>query len=300
MTILITGGTGLIGSYLQKELLSKGHQIIVLSRSKRQRKVAGITYSQWDVDKKLIDTNLVCTADYIIHLVGASIAAKRWSDAQKKIIINSRVKSTELLFKTLKENSHNVKGIVSASGSDSYGLQTTDNVYKETDHYGNDFLAKVCNAWENAVLQFDSIGVNTTCLRTGVVFAAKNSALQKMMTPIKMGIGSPIGSGKQILSYIHIKDLCNLYIHVVENNIVGVYNAVAANDTNEKITKKIAALLKVPLFMPNVPSFVFKLLFGEMATILLEGSAVDNAKIKQTGFVFKYPDLDSVLNDVIH
>ena len=229
----------------------------------------------------------------------ANIADKRWSDQQKKIIINSRVQTTNLLFKTLKENKHNIKGVISASGADCYGLKTTDNLYKETDSYGNDFLSEVCKHWENSVLQFDSIGVKTTCLRTGVVFAKEKSALQKMTTPIKIGIGSPLGTGKQIMSYIHIEDLCNMYIHAIENSVYGMYNAVAVNNTNKQVTKSIAKILKAPLFMPNAPSFVLKLLFGEMASILLEGSAVDNSKIKATGFIFKYPDSETILRDVL-
>lgn len=299
MKVVITGGTGLIGSCLQNKLLSKGHEVVILSRSKRISKKQGLSYAIWNIDKGIIDVDEVCNSDYIIHLAGANIAEKRWSENQKKIIRESRLQTANLLFKTLKENNHNVKGFISASGADCYGLKTTSTIYKEMDDYGNDFLAKVCEEWESAALQFNSIGVKTACLRTGVVFAHEKSALQKMIAPIKMGIGSAIGSGKQTMSYIHLEDLCNMYVYVLENNIGGIYNAIAGNNTNRQVTNLVAKILKKPLFMPNVPAFVLKIMFGEMATILLEGSAKDNSKIKKQGFKFKYPSLDNILKDVL-
>ncbi|MGY5352196.1 TIGR01777 family oxidoreductase [Wenyingzhuangia sp. IMCC45533] len=300
MKIVITGGTGLIGTHLQDKLISKGYEITIFSRNKKSSDKKGLSYAQWDIDKGLIDVNAVCSADYIIHLAGANIADKRWSDQQKKIIIDSRVQTANLLFKTLKENNHCVKGFVSASGADCYGLETTDKVYKETDAYGDDFLAEVCKHWEKSALQFNTIGIPTTCLRTGVVFAKEKSALQKIVTPIKIGVGSPLGSGQQIMSYIHVEDLCDMYIHIIENQISGIYNAVAANDSNAQVTKNIAKILNAPLFMPNVPSFILKLLFGEMSLILLEGSAVDNSKIKETGFKFRHPNSSAILNYTLH
>lgn len=299
MKVVITGGTGLIGNYLQKQLLLKKYEVVVLSRTKKKSSTKGLSYAQWDIENEIIDVDLVCSADYIIHLAGANIADKRWSEKQKEVIVNSRLKTTHLLFKTLKENPHQVKSIISASGADCYGVKTTNKLFKESDEFGDDFLSKVCKVWEAAVLQFNEIGVNTVCLRTGVVFAKENSALQKMTRPIKIGVGSPLGSGKQIMSYIHIHDLCNLYIYMLENNMSGFYNAVAANSSNNEVTQAIAKELKKPLFMPNVPNFVLKLIFGEMASILLEGSAVDNDKIKATDFRFTYPDLESILKDVL-
>ncbi|ANW97268.1 hypothetical protein AXE80_13630 [Wenyingzhuangia fucanilytica] len=299
MKVLITGGTGLVGGSLSEVLLAQNMEVIIMSRSIKKSETKGLSYAHWDIDKETIETDAVCSADHIIHLAGANIGDKRWTSKQKEIMIDSRVKTANLLFKTLKENNHKVKTFISASGADCYGLETTDKYYQETDSFGNDFLAKVCKKWEAAANQFSDLGIRTVCLRTGVVFASHNSALQKMAFPIQLGFGSAIGSGEQIMSIIHLKDLCNMYIYALNNlELQGSYNAVAVNNTNKEVTKKIASVLRKPLFMPKVPAFMLKLIFGEMATILLKGSAVDNAKIKSTGFKFSYPTLQEILNEV--
>ncbi|MDO3693986.1 TIGR01777 family oxidoreductase [Wenyingzhuangia sp. chi5] len=300
MKILITGGTGLVGSFLTELLLSNNMEVIVLSRSVKESKVKGLSYAVWDVAQETIDVAAICGVDHIIHLAGANIGDKRWTDKQKNLIIDSRVKTADLIYKTLKENKHQVKTFVSASGADCYGIKTTNNIYKESDNFGTDFLAKVCDAWENAANQFNHLGIRTVCLRTGVVCASKDSALQKMILPIKLCFGSPLGLGKQVMSLIHIYDLCNMYLHAINNvELQGAYNAVAVNKTNEEVTKKVAKILNKPLFMPKVPAFMLRLFFGEMASIILEGSAVDNTKIKATGFEFKYASLESVLKEAL-
>ncbi|MGY5355320.1 TIGR01777 family oxidoreductase [Wenyingzhuangia sp. IMCC45467] len=299
MKVLISGGTGLVGKHLQNVFLKNGDEVVILSRNKKKSSTKGLTYAFWEVDNNKIDVDAVCSADHIIHLAGANIGENRWTTKQKQIIIDSRVKTANLLFKTLKENKHSVKTFISASGADCYGLETTDKCYQETDSFGNDFLARVCEQWEAAANQFTKLGIRTVCLRTGVVFASHNSALQKMSLPIKLGFGSAIGSGEQIMSIIHLKDLCNMYVYILNNTeLQGSYNAVAVNNTNKEVTKKIASVLNKPLFMPKVPAFMLKLIFGEMATILLKGSAVDNGKIKSTGFKFSYPTLQEILNEV--
>ena len=300
MKVLITGGTGLVGSFLTDLLLSNNMEVMVLSRSEKESKVKGLSYAVWDVSKETIDVAAVCSVDHIIHLAGANIGDKRWTANQKKLIIDSRVKTADLIYKTLKENKHQVKTFVSASGADCYGLETTNNCYDEAADFGDDFLAKVCVAWENAAKQFNHLGIRTVCFRTGVVCASKDSALQKMIKPITLGFGSPLGSGKQVMSLIHIQDLCNMYLHAIDNDdLQGAYNAVAVNNTNEEVTQKVAKILHKPLFMPKVPAFMLRLFLGEMASIILEGSAVDNTKIKATGLEFKYASLESVLKDVL-
>lgn len=300
MKIAITGGTGLVGLRLKEKLLSLGFHVLILSRSKRVSNTNGLSYAVWNVEKQEIDITAICSVDYIIHLAGANIAEARWTEKQQKRIINSRVEGSNLIFKTLKENKHNVTAFISASGADCYGVQTTTNVYKESDRFGNDFLAKVCEQWEQSANQFKELGIRTVCLRTGVVFAKQGSALQKMTIPIRLGVGSPIGSGNQVMSFIHIEDLCNLYIEAIQNSeISGAYNAVASNNTNKEVTIEIAKQLNKSVFLPNVPGFVLKMIFGKMACILLEGSNVDISKIKKTGFKFKFPTLQSVLKDVL-
>lgn len=300
MKVIITGGTGLVGNYLQEQLLKLGYKVVVLSRSKRTSTKKGLSYAVWNIAENSIDVEAVCSANCIIHLAGANIADGRWTKKQKQLIIDSRVASANLIFKTLKENKHQVTSFISASGSDCYGLQTTNKIFKESDTYGTDFLANVCKQWEKAAYQFKELGIRTVCLRTGVVFAKQDSALQKIVQPIRFGLGSPIGSGQQIMSFIHLEDLCSMYIKAVQNpEMEGAYNAVAANKTNKEVTQAIAKQLKKPLFFPNVPGFVLRLIFGKMASILLEGSAVDNSKIKATGFQFNYPTMEEILEDVL-
>lgn len=270
MKVIITGGTGLVGKKLQNKLLNLGVEVIVLSRQPKSSNVKGLSYALWNVDKQEIDANIVCSADHIIHLAGANIAEKRWTDTQKQLIIDSRVKTANLIFKTLKENSHTVQSFISASGISFYGTVTTNKIYKETDAIGTDFLAKVCEQWEKAAWQFNTLGIRTVCLRTGVVFAKENSALQKMALPVKMGVGAPLGTGKQIMPIIYIDDLIQMYTDAIFNtNWIGAYNAVAVNHTNSTVTQAIAKSLNKTLWLPNVPAFVLKVILGQMANLLL-------------------------------
>ena len=295
-SILITGGTGLIGKHLCNVLRSKGYNILILSRNKTNNPN---TY-YWNISENYIDPKAIQKADYVIHLAGAGIADKRWTKKIKKELIDSRVKSANLLFSKIKTLNPNLKGFFSASGIGYYGAITSEKIFKETDVSGNDFLATVCKVWEEASNQFNSLNIRTVILRTGVVFSKKGGAFEKMSQPIKLGFGSPIGTGNQYIPWIHIDDLCNMYVEAIENNeLNGIYNAVAPDYvTNEFLTKSIATILDKKAWLPNVPSFMLKLIFGEMAVILLEGSRVSAEKIKSTGFKFKYPFLLEALKDL--
>ena len=295
-SILITGGTGLIGKHLCNVLRSKGYKILILSRNKTNNPN---TY-YWNISENYIDPKAIQKADYVIHLAGAGIADKRWTKKIKKELIDSRVKSANLLFSKIKTLNPNLKAFISASGIGYYGTITSEKIFKETDASGNDFLATVCKVWEEASKQFNSLNIRTVILRTGVVFSKKGGAFEKMSQPIKLGFGSPIGTGNQYIPWIHIDDLCNMYVEAIENNeLNGIYNAVASDYvTNEFLTKSIATILDKKAWLPNVPSFMLKLIFGEMAVILLEGSRVSAEKIKSTGFKFKYPFLLEALKDL--
>jgi uncharacterized protein (TIGR01777 family) len=295
-SILITGGTGLIGKHLCNVLRSKGYNILILSRNKTNNPN---TY-YWNISENYIDPKAIQTADYVIHLAGSGIADKRWTKKIKKELIDSRVKSANLLFSKIKTLNPNLKAFISASGIGYYGTITSEKIFKETDASGNDFLATVCKVWEEASNQFNSLNIRTVILRTGVVFSKKGGAFEKMSQPIKLGFGSPIGTGNQYIPWIHIDDLCNMYVEAIENNeLNGIYNAVASDYvTNEFLTKSIATILDKKAWLPNVPSFILKLIFGEMAVILLEGSRVSAEKIKSTGFKFKYPFLLEALKDL--
>jgi uncharacterized protein (TIGR01777 family) len=288
--ILITGGTGLVGKRLTEILLKKNHEVVILSRNPQNK-----NEFKWNVTENYIDKKAFANIDYVIHLAGAGIADKRWTDSRKKIIIDSRVATANLLLSKIIEFNISLKGFISASGSNYYGAKTTPKIYKETDKAGNDFLAEVCVKWEQAAKQFETLNVPVTILRTGIVLSKKGGALEKMKTPIV----SALGSGTQYLSWIHIDDLCNLYINAIESNLIGVYNAVAPEQhTSITFSKQLAKGIKRPFLQINVPSFILKTVFGELAVILLEGSRLSSKKIEKSGYSFRFRTLKKALDNL--
>ncbi|MDO9039363.1 MAG: TIGR01777 family oxidoreductase [Lutibacter sp.] len=292
-SILVTGGTGLIGKKLCELLRKKGYNVGVLSRNQHTKP----NNYYWNTETLYIDAKAIVEADYIIHLAGEGIADKRWTPQRKKDLINSRVKTANLLFEKVKELNPNLKGFIAASGIGYYGATTSEKIYEENDAGGEDFISEICKVWEKASLQFDAINIRTVIFRTGVVLSKEGGALEKLSKPIKLGVGAPIGSGEQYIPWIHLNDLCNMYVEAIENNeIKGIYNAVAPEHvTNKSLTKIIANKLNKPLWLPNIPSFVIKLLLGKMAVIILEGSRVSSEKIMVTGFKFKFPNIKEAL-----
>lgn len=287
--VLITGGTGLVGSRLTELLLEKNHEVVILSRNPKEQ-----NEFKWDIKNDFIDDKAFENIDYIIHLAGAGIADERWSDKRKKVIIDSRVETANLLFKKVKELNLNLKGFVSASGSGYYGAVTSDKIFKETDKPGNDFLGEVCQKWEDAAHQFKALKVPVTILRTGIVLSKTGGALEKMKTPII----SPLGSGNQYLPWIHIDDLAEMYIYTIENNIEGVFNAVAPeHQTSKTFSKALAKNINRPFIGVNVPSFALKLMFGDMSQILLKGSRLSSKKIEKNGYPFRFKTLNKALSN---
>jgi hypothetical protein len=288
--ILITGGTGLVGSRLTKMLMAKNHEVAILTRSPDAK-----NEYQWDIQKKTIDKKAFENTDYIIHLAGAGIADERWTNERKKVIIDSRVESANLLFETIKKENINLKGFISASGSGYYGAITTDKIFTEFDKTGNDFLGEVCEKWENAAHQFESLNIPVTILRTGIVLSEKGGALDKMRLPII----SPLGSGKQYMPWIHIDDLCEMYIQAIQGNLTGIFNAVGPeHHTSTTFSKALAKSISRPYIGICVPSFMLKLLFGDMSKILIEGSRISSKKIKKHGYSFKFKTLKKALNNL--
>ncbi|MDG1698415.1 MAG: TIGR01777 family oxidoreductase [Polaribacter sp.] len=289
--ILITGGTGLIGKRLKQILIDKNHDVIVLSRSPKKEHEF-----KWDISSNYIDDQALQNTDYIIHLAGAGIAEKRWKTKRKYQIIDSRVESANLLFEKINTLKINLKGFISASGIGYYGTTTSEVVFEETDKVGTDFLAYVCQKWEQAATQFSKKNIPVTILRTGIVLSAKGGALTKMKTPII----SPLGSGKQYMPWIHIDDLCNLYIKSVEEELIGIFNAVAPeHHTNKSFSKALAKSFKRPYLGIGIPSFLLRFLFGKMAVILLEGSRISVKKIeKNTNFSFEFSTLSKALHNL--
>lgn len=297
-TILITGASGLIGRHLTVLLKERGYRVIHLSRFPSKKNVAETFV--WDIDKQTIDEQAVKEADYIVHLAGAGITHHRWTTAQKKEIINSRVESIQLLFNTIQKTNKSLKGFISASGVGIYGGWTKQKIYMENDPPASDFLGKVCKKWEDASESISQLGIRVVKLRTGIVLTDKGGALKKIAMPIKFFIGAPLGNGKQYIPWIHIDDICAMYIKAIEDNrMQGAYNAVAPEHiTNTGLTKMIAHTLHRPLIVPHLPAFIIKWLLGKMAVIVLEGSRVSCKKIQDTGFQFKFPTVKTALKEL--
>ena len=290
-TILITGGTGLIGKELTKKLTNKGHIVNILTRSPKKS-----NEFLWNSKDNFIDKDAFTNVTHIIHLTGAGIADKRWTNERKKELINSRVTTANLLFNKVQEYNVPLKNFISASGIGYYGAITSDKIFTEKDKPENDFISKICVKWEKAALQFEQVGIPITILRTGVVLTKQGGALQKMNTPLFL---SALGSGKQYIPWIHIDDLCALYVKAVEDkSFTGIFNATAPeHQTNESFTKTLSEVLKKPMLPFNAPSFVLKTALGEMAYILLKGSRVSSEKTSKS-YNFDFPDLQTALNTI--
>lgn len=295
--VLITGANGMVAQELSKTL-EKEYTVRFLTRKKQRD-----NDYEWDIKKGTIDEAAFENISHIIHLAGANISEKRWTDERKKELISSRVDSAKLILNTLSKKNIILKSFISASGINYYGTITTEKIYTEDDAAGNDFLSDVVVLWEKSADDFkeQKMAERVVKIRTAVVLSEKEGALKKMLPTINLGIGSPLGSGKQYMPWIHVKDICSIYEFALKNSQVeGAYNATSPqHTTNENLTKKIAEVVKKPLFMPNVPSFVLKLLFGELADALLEGSRASSQKIQEAGFQFKFPDLKAALEDLL-
>ena len=298
-TVLITGGSGLIGQRLTPMLIEKGYTVTHLSRRpgiKGQVKIYG-----WDVKNGKIDPEAVSTADHIIHLAGANVGEDRWTSKRKDEIITSRKDSVRLIYQCLHKNGSQLKTFITASGTGYYGAVTSGKIFNENDPPGRDFLAEVCRLWEEAAGPIAAKKVRTVKLRLGVVLSMKGGALKKMSGPIKNYIGSPLGTGKQYVPWVHIEDACRALLHALESkSIQGAYNTAADQHiTNAELTKEIARALHKPVIFPRVPGFVLKLFLGEMASMVLEGSKVSNQKLIDTGFTFRFPRLREALEDLV-
>lgn len=297
--ILVTGGTGLIGRHLCKRLKEKGYSVSILSRT--QNDDSGFPIHQWNIEQGLIDQEAITTADYIIHLAGANIADKRWTKNRKKTILDSRQKPAHLIYSKINESNKSIKAFISASAIGYYGAESSKKTFSEDDSPAKDFLGSTCEKWENSTELFKEKGIRTVLIRTGVVLTSNGGALAKMKTPVDLGIASALGDGKQFLPWIHIDDLCNIYIKAIEDiEMTGPYNAVAPDHkTNKEFTHVLARVLKKPFWFPNVPAFTMKLIFGELSKILLEGSRVSSNKIRTAGYKFLFLKLEDALNNLL-
>lgn len=295
--VLITGAGGLIAQELSRKI-SNNYEIRFLTRNKKHE-----NDFEWDVKKGTIDEAALENVSHIIHLAGANISEKRWTTERKKELISSRVDSAKLILDTVRKKNIKLKSFISASGINYYGTITSEKIFTETDGPGNDFLSEVVILWERAADEFkeQNLAERVVKIRTAVVLSEKEGALKKMLPPIEYYIGSPLGTGKQYMPWIHINDICSIYEFALKNSQVnGAYNANSPEHiTNEYLTKQIAKTIQKPLFMPNVPAFILKLIFGELANALLEGSRASSQKIQYAGFRFQFPNLQNSLEDLL-
>jgi uncharacterized protein len=305
--VLISGGTGLIGKNLTRHLIAKGFDIIILSRAKNKTTAnTRISYSFWNVEKNIIDAEVVKKADHIIHLAGAGVMDKKWTSDYKKIILESRTKSAGLLIKTLRENEHQVKSFVSASAVGWYGEDTKPLIRKEgfieTDLAAKDFLGETCLLWEASTEPVTEIGIRLVKLRTGIVLSKDGGAFKEFINPLHFGVASILGNGKQIISWIHIDDLCRMYCEAIENNYLhGSYNAVAPAPVSQKeLILILANKLRNKFYTSiHVPIFLLKLIFGKRSIEILKSTTVNDKKIKSEGFTFLYPTIEAAVDELI-
>jgi len=303
-TVLITGGTGMVGTSLTELLLSKGYQVIILTRKPQVSQIPNLTYAVWDISKGYIDPSAIGQADAIVHLAGAGVADKRWSKKRKQEIVDSRVKSGALLVKYLTAHTHQIKTVVTASAIGWYGPDTEQSLqhgFVETDPVDASFLGETCKRWEDSVKPIETLGIRLVTLRIGIVLNKEGGALAEFIKPAQFGMATIFGNGQQMVSWIHHHDLCKMMIHGIETAAIkGVYNAVSPDPTSNKdliiaIAKKLRGFyLPIP-----VPALVLKIMLGEMSIEILKSAKVSSKKIEEAGFKFDYPNLHSALNDLL-
>ena len=282
----------MVGQQITELLEKKGYEVAWLSRSTQGRKTF-----LWNVEKEQIDPKAIEWADAIIHLAGAGVAEKRWTPERKKLILESRTQSTQLLFSAIEKAENKPSAFISASAVGFYGFNTGTALVDENSRPGSDFLAEVVVDWENEVKKIESLQLRTVLLRIGIVLDAEGGALGEMLKP---PVAAPLGSGDQWMSWIHIEDLARMFVFALEKTTLqGVFNAVSPHPaTNQQLTKEAASAKRKPYLGIGVPGFALKLVLGEMAAMVLGGNRVSSQKIQKAGFEFEFPELKSALKDI--
>lgn len=298
--VLISGGSGFIGKHLTDKLIEKGYSVSILSRSEKQN-TADISYHKWDVLNHFIEEEAVLNADYVIHLAGENIAEKRWTAKRKADIINSREQSTQLIYSVLKKNNKKLDAFISASAIGIYGAYNGEEICTENTPSAHDFLGSACQKWEAALDFIENLHIRTVKLRTGLVLGKEEGFLKKLIPIFKNGFGSALGSGKQYMPWIHVDDLCNIYLEAIVNaNMNGAYNAaINDNTTNAIFSKTLARIFGYSIWLPNVPAFLIKIAMGKMSKIVLTGRRVSSKKIEKLGFQFQFANLEQALRDCL-
>jgi uncharacterized protein len=299
--VVITGGSGLVGKHLTLMLQQSGFEVCWLSRTAAPATAQRPKAYRWNVEEGYIDSEAITTADYIVHLAGAGVAEKRWTPQRKEEILKSRTESTRLLAHYLAETPHTVKAVVMASAIGLYGFDTGDALIDESHSPANDFLASVVKDWEQEAQAIEALGIRLVKLRIGIVLSGKGGALVELARPVRWGAGAALGTGKQWMSWVHIDDLCQMFIYALqEESLRGAYNAVAPQPlTNRDFTREVAKALGRPLLLPAVPAFAMRLLLGEMAQIVLGGNKISSSKIEKAGYKFQFTSAAKSLRDLL-
>lgn len=295
--ILITGGTGLLGKILTKELQNQGHHVSILSRS--PEKVKGVKAFYWDVEKQEIDEQCLDGIDTVIHLAGEGIADKKWTFKRKQEIIDSRVISIQLIYQLMSKNQNRVKAVVSASAVGFYG-DRADEILTEESNKGTGFLSDACHFWEEAVDQGQQFEIRIVKLRIGLLLTSKGGVLAPFKLMVNTFTAMNFGNGRQWFPWIHADDLVGMFAWAVnDDKITGVFNATAPTPvTNSVFTKTLAKVLKKPFWPFQIPVFMLKMILGERKELLLMSNKTDSKKIQQAGYVFKFVDLKKALEDI--
>lgn len=306
-TVIITGGTGLIGKALGQALLKKGYSVIILTRAipssdSNTQPGEKIKYAKWNIERQTIDETAIAGADYIIHLAGAGVADKRWTEKRKQEIVDSRVNSGKLIVDSLIKIPNKVKAVVSASAIGWYGADPTipnPKPFAESDPADSSFLGETCKQWEESIEPVMLLGKRLVKLRTGIVLSEEGGALKEFIKPQRFGVAAILGNGKQIISWIHIDDLVQLFIVSIENETWnGTYNAVAPNPVSNKELTLQLAKSRNKFFIPvHVPSFVLKLVLGEMSVEILKSATVSSQKIHEAGFQYSFAAINDALTN---
>ncbi len=307
-TILITGGTGMIGTRLSEILIENGHDIIILSRNPlpAAQLPKGIRHAKWDLNKKYIDPEAFAAADHIIHLAGAGVADKRWNKKRKEEIVNSRAESGALLVHAMQTIPNKIQSVHSASGIGWYGADTQkslQNGFTEEAPADTEFLGETCRIWEEKIQGVKALGKRLTIFRLGIVLSNTGGALVEFKKPIRLGFAAILGNGKQIISWIHIDDLCHLFLKAMTDDAMqGVYNAVAPDTvTNKQLTLSLAKAMRGRFYIPiHVPAFLLEWVLGEMSIEVLKSAKVNSFKTQGTGFQYQYPFLADAIKELIH
>lgn len=298
-SVLITGGSGMVGRYLTSFLLEKGYTVSHLSRVANL--FGRVRVFRWDPEKEILDPSALENTDYIIHLAGANIGEKRWTEKRREEIIRSRVDSANLLLNTVIINRFPLKAFISASATGYYGSITSETIFTEEMGPGEDFTGIVCQKWEEAAEKFAKSGIRTVKLRTAVVLEKNCAVLKKLQLTEPFGILPVPGSGKQYFPWIHISDLCKIYIKAVEDSQMnGAFNACAPEQIAFiDFVKKYAELKGKKKIITGVPAVLLKIAFGKMSEIILQGSRVSSSKLISAGFTFDFPTMDKALKNIL-